>query len=208
MANRLSTAWRRYPPVDVQLRDSLLPKSDVITKGEWRTRAASFPTPSVSENRAVVEHLHRYLATRLPQILVGYHALGDEVDLEPLRQRLPGWRWLLTRVSSDDSSLLTLHDWGGPMERHRLGMTQPVEDTPEVDPIHVEVILAPGLLFTADGRRLGRGGGHYDRLLARLPLGVERIGVTTEARVVPELPAEEHDIPMTAIVTESGVQGV
>lgn len=65
-------------------------------------------------------------------------------------------------------------------------------DAPIVAPESVELFLVPGLAFTRDGRRLGRGRGHYDRLLARLPR-IARIGVCFACQLVDELPTDPHD---------------
>jgi 5-formyltetrahydrofolate cyclo-ligase len=60
-----------------------------------------------------------------------------------------------------------------------------------------------GLAFTRDGRRLGYGGGWYDRLLADAPRGAEMLGVAYSFQVVEDLPAEPHDITLTAVVDDS-----
>ena len=70
----------------------------------------------------------------------------------------------------------------------------------------IGLALVPGRAFTADGGRLGRGGGHYDRLLAALPADCLFVGVGFELQVLGGLPAADHDIPMHLVVTESGVR--
>jgi 5-formyltetrahydrofolate cyclo-ligase len=75
-----------------------------------------------------------------------------------------------------------------------------------VSPETLDLILVPGVAFTADGTRLGRGGGYYDRLLASLPAHTCKIGVCFDAQVLPELPVEPHDQYMDFIATESGIR--
>ncbi|MEV5874396.1 5-formyltetrahydrofolate cyclo-ligase [Streptomyces sp. NPDC052101] len=72
-----------------------------------------------------------------------------------------------------------------------------------------DVVLLPGLAVDARGMRLGRGGGSYDRVLARL----ERAGahpqlvvLLYDTEVVAHVPAEAHDKPVHAVVTPSGVR--
>jgi 5-formyltetrahydrofolate cyclo-ligase len=63
----------------------------------------------------------------------------------------------------------------------------------------VDLILVPGLAFDLDGRRLGRGKGFYDQLLAGLP-GFT-CGVTFDEQVVEEVPVESHDIQLDCVLT-------
>lgn len=73
-----------------------------------------------------------------------------------------------------------------------------------IAPAEIELILVPGLAFTSDGWRLGRGGGFYDRFLERLPAGTVKLGVCFDLQIVETLPAEAHDQRLDGIVTESG----
>jgi 5-formyltetrahydrofolate cyclo-ligase len=66
----------------------------------------------------------------------------------------------------------------------------------------VEVALVPGLAFDLRGHRLGRGGGHYDRVLARLSPDSITIGLAFELQLMKRLPVEVHDVPVDLIVTE------
>jgi 5-formyltetrahydrofolate cyclo-ligase len=75
-----------------------------------------------------------------------------------------------------------------------------------VSPDSLDLILVPGVAFSADGARLGRGGGYYDRLLASLPAHTCKMGVCFDSQVLPGLPIEPHDQHVDFIATESGVR--
>jgi 5-formyltetrahydrofolate cyclo-ligase len=65
-------------------------------------------------------------------------------------------------------------------------------------------VLVPGLAFDAQGRRLGRGNGAYDRWIARqreLNPATRFLGVALECQIVPAVPVEPHDQPLDVIVT-------
>ncbi len=140
--------------------------------------------------------------------IVIYDALPDEVDLGDLVAAHPDprSRYALTRTP-DRGHRLTVHPWGGPTERHRHGYRQPVLDGPTVDDAAVGAVLVPGLAFDRHGNRLGRGGGYYDRFLARLAPDVLRIGVSA-GPLVDRLPVEPHDVTMTHLATADGVWSV
>ncbi|MET0203775.1 MAG: 5-formyltetrahydrofolate cyclo-ligase, partial [Casimicrobiaceae bacterium] len=66
----------------------------------------------------------------------------------------------------------------------------------------VEWVLVPGVAFDVAGRRLGYGGGYYDRLLPLLPAHAPRIAGAFEAQMVAAVPFGPHDLTVDAIVTE------
>jgi 5-formyltetrahydrofolate cyclo-ligase len=75
---------------------------------------------------------------------------------------------------------------------------------PTIDLAEVDLLLVPGLAFTRDGRRLGRGGGYYDRLLAARDPRATTFGVCFDAQLVDDLPIETHDRSVARVITESG----
>ena len=92
----------------------------------------------------------------------------------------------------------------------------PVVDGPDVRPwrsdlgraapaASLDAVLVPGLAFDRSGGRLGRGGGHYDRLLVALDPECLCVGVCFEGQVVSEVPREPWDRGVDALTTESGV---
>ena len=69
----------------------------------------------------------------------------------------------------------------------------------------VDLVVVPALAVDRFGTRLGRGGGSYDRALARVRPGTPVVAVLFDSEFVPDpLPREPWDVPVTAVVTPSG----
>ncbi|MCD7441524.1 5-formyltetrahydrofolate cyclo-ligase [Streptomyces lincolnensis] len=160
-------------------------------------------------------------ALELPELarartVAAYVSVGSEPGtlalLDALRAR--GVRVLLPVLLPDNDL-----DWGaytgeGSLARvqhgGKMALFEPVGE--RLGPASVtgaDAVLLPGLAVDARGMRLGRGGGSYDRVLARL----ERAGahpalvvLLYDREVVERVPAEAHDRPVRAVVTPSGVR--
>lgn len=87
----------------------------------------------------------------------------------------------------------------------RLKLREPSPDSPEVAPADIDVWLVPGVAFTRDGRRLGRGAGYYDTTLAHRRVDATLIGIAFELSVQPDVVVEAHDVRMHLLATERGV---
>ncbi|MER5491268.1 5-formyltetrahydrofolate cyclo-ligase [Streptomyces sp. NPDC002454] len=148
--------------------------------------------------------------------VAAYVSVGDEPGTLPLLDALHarGVRVLLP-VLLDDNDL----DWGayrGPgslAEVRRPGrMTLREPHGPRLGPdavLDAGAVLLPGLAVDDRGMRLGRGGGSYDRVLARLARADVRpflVVLLYDDEIVPRVPEEAHDRPVHAVVTPSGVR--
>ena len=92
------------------------------------------------------------------------------------------------------------------LEPGPFGLVQPGRHASALAP---DVLFVPLVGFTPSGKRLGQGGGHYDRWLAEHP-GVLKIGLAWDVQLIePEaaLPTEPHDVPLDAIVTPTRIYG-
>lgn len=177
------------------------------SKAEWRGIARANRRGLRVDSGRVRAALARALARpdRPPGWVVAYDALPGEADLAPLLSQYEIGPFALTRTDADPARrALTVHPASAPREQHRLGFTQPVAGAPLVADNEIGVVLVPGLAFDLAGRRLGHGGGYYDRFLARLEPHAWRIGVS-DGYLVDRLPHDAHDIPMTHLATEVGV---
>jgi len=83
------------------------------------------------------------------------------------------------------------------------GIPEPHPHCAAVAPAAVDWVLVPGVAFDAAGRRLGYGGGYYDRLLPLLAPGAARVVGAFDLQIVDRVPAAPHDLTVDAIVTET-----
>jgi 5-formyltetrahydrofolate cyclo-ligase len=71
-----------------------------------------------------------------------------------------------------------------------------------------DLVLVPALSVSFAGVRMGRGGGSYDRCLARLSPGTPVVALLYQDEIRPTLPAAPHDQPVTAVLTPAGLRTV
>jgi len=83
----------------------------------------------------------------------------------------------------------------------RFGVLEPAAGCPAVPLNQLDLILVPGVAFDLTGRRLGRGKGFYDRLLAQVR--GHKCGVAFDGQLVARLPEEPHDVRVDSILTPS-----
>jgi len=69
-----------------------------------------------------------------------------------------------------------------------------------------DMLFVPLVGFTADGHRLGQGGGHYDRWFEAHP-DTLAIGLAWDCQLADALPMEQHDHPLNAVVTPTRLYG-
>lgn len=91
-------------------------------------------------------------------------------------------------------------EWTRTAQGHRF--RQPAAAAPRVAPETVTLIAVPGVGFDRRLRRLGRGGGWYDRLLAGLPPGALKAGLFFSCQELAEIAAAGHDVPLDLVLTE------
>lgn len=87
----------------------------------------------------------------------------------------------------------------------RYGLRSPAAPVRTMDPASLDVVLVPGVAFARDGRRLGRGGGYYDRFLVTLPPTVHLVGICHSHQLRDDLPSEAHDVRVHEVVVADEV---
>lgn len=148
-----------------------------------------------------------------------YYELPGEVVMSSLVERLffQGVRVVLPLVRRLESGApsLSLREYSpDKLVAGYKGIMEPTEDSLVVKAEEIDFAVIPGVAFSRDGSRLGRGGGFYDSLLSEL--GCPKAGVcfdfqllgTSEASALGlprELPLDPWDLPVDMVVTPSGV---
>lgn len=89
------------------------------------------------------------------------------------------------------------------LEPGRLGVREPNSASELVPVDQIDLFVVPGLGFTRDGKRLGRGGGYYDATLRAASGRSRRVGLAFSDQVVGVLPTNQDDVDMDLVVTES-----
>ena len=84
-----------------------------------------------------------------------------------------------------------------------LDIPEPLSTRPQVPRAAIDFVLVPGVAFDLEGRRLGYGGGYYDRLLPLLAPHATRVAGAFDVQIVERVPAAPHDVRVDTIVTES-----
>jgi 5-formyltetrahydrofolate cyclo-ligase len=128
--------------------------------------------------------------------VMAFVALPGEPDTDGLLARLErdGRRLLLPRMEHDR---IVAAEWGDGLRRGPFSVWEPTGSV--VESSEIGLVLVPGLAFTVDGMRLGRGGGSYDRFLASV--SCPAIGVCFAEQICDELPVEAHDVRVAAVIS-------
>lgn len=138
------------------------------------------------------------------RVVALYAALGTEVDPGALVRRLQARavRCLFPRSVAGERRLVFCACEPWELVRGPLGAAEPPAGAREVELADVDAFVMPGVGFSEDGLRLGRGGGYYDVTLKQAPRAA-RIGLGFELQLRPSLPRDPHDVPLDAVVTEA-----
>jgi len=165
-------------------------------------------TPDEIDSRScrACENLMSTEAFKMARTILVYAPIDKEVDVSHLALGsfqeskiicLPKIDWEHKRMwpvvvnGFDDHSLVP--DRYG-LRTPKCGIPMPVD--------LIDLVVVPGLAFDSDGRRLGRGGGYYDRFLAQNRFGGRSLGLCFDCQIVDAVPAEPHDHVMEMIATE------
>jgi 5-formyltetrahydrofolate cyclo-ligase len=182
------------------------------TKLEIRTRirgalAAAPPARLAASSVAICARVMESARVRDAASVMAFLPLPTEPDIRPLMGELlaGGRRLCLPRVdwarqvmepaavTGLDALLATRH-----------GLMEPPAGAAVVAVDQIGAVLVPGLAFDAGGRRLGRGGGFYDRFLGSLAAPRPFVcGVAFDLQIVDALPADSWDQRVDAIATET-----
>ena len=141
-------------------------------------------------------------------VISGFMPIRSEVDTRPLMEalRVRGGRLVLPVVLDRETIVFRVFEADTPLVKTGFGTTGPGGDAEILDP---DILLVPLSVFDGEGQRIGYGAGHYDRAIARLHAKGRQpvlIGIAFDCQEVPSVPAEPHDVPLHAILTESGLR--
>lgn len=196
----------------VSANDPPAPTKDALRRSMQQKLRATLPGERAVWSAGIVRHLQMCDGwAQAGRVVAMFGGMATEPDLLPL---LP---WLAERgvpvaffAIEEGVMVPCLVPDHQALVRGKLGVLEPVRaGRVLVDLAALRTVLMPGLAFSsANGARLGRGKGFYDRVLAQAHPDCQRIGVCFHLQMLDVLPCEAHDVPVHATVTERGWEKV
>lgn len=183
-------------------------KAKTLIRKEMRARLQKISDEALATaSEKICSHIanHHDFLTRTETISV-FSALESEIDLSSLHQLLPNKK--LVYPLCHKGGRLSFHFVTDPSELTpgMLGILEPKPDRHKEIPIpNINLFLCPGLAFAHDGKRLGHGGGFYDRALHKKSATALTCGIAMHQQILPVVPHDHHDILMNLIATEDGI---
>ena len=168
-------------------------------RAEFRQRRRAL---SAETQRQHASAIARHVLPRIGalDVVSVYMAQDGEVDLQEVVEGC--WNRgvaVALPVLQGHTMFFRAHRRGAALQANRFGIREPAS----AEPLAPTVVLAPLVAFDDEGHRLGMGGGFYDRYFAARP-AAHRFGVAHDCQRTTCLPADESDIPLAAVATESG----
>lgn len=173
-----------------------------MTKAERRKQMKSLNTALTSQQREELSTQIFRQVEQLPpfagaKVVALFSALKDEPSTS---EALARWsrikRIVLPRVEGE---VMRFYDYvPSAMTDGAFGISEP-DATTLCLPEEIDLIIVPGVAFTADGMRLGRGKGFYDKYLSQNGFRAFKTGVCYPHQIIDELPTDPHDIPVNRL---------
>ena len=127
-----------------------------------------------------------------------YYPVHNEVDLRPLLEKYKDQKTFLLPVTHRHSMEVRPYDGEDMMRKGRLGVPEPQTPTYTGS---IDLMLVPGVVFDLHCHRIGRGGGYYDKFLAKYPSS-KKVGVCYAFQLKKhDVPHLMHDHKMDRVVT-------
>lgn len=170
-------------------------------------RSAMSGESRIEKSMLIADAGGELLAIEPGEDVAGFFPIRSEVDVRPLMQRLKERGARLSMPVVLDTETIEFRELvaGAPLIETGFGTSGPGPEATVVDP---DLILVPMAAFDRLGHRIGYGGGYYDRAISRLHAKGRRprlIGVAFDCQQVDVIPAEDHDVALDAVLTESGL---
>lgn len=187
----------KFKALKAQLRTERLAARDAIPVGD-----------RIEKSLLMADLASEVIAFEPGEVISGFFPIRTEADVRPLMHRLKGRgaQLCLPVVLDKETIVFRQISDGMPMVETGFGTAGPGPNAKVLDP---DLLLVPLSAFDATGHRIGYGAGYYDRAISRLMAKgrlPRLIGVAFDCQEVDAVPFEPHDVPLDAVLTESGLK--
>lgn len=162
-----------------------------------------------AEERKIFSHeiIKKFLATEIyknSSSIMAYISMSDEVQLQEFfadafnKEKILAIPFIIERKIIKPVILKNFDS----LEVGEFGILTVKENLREfIDEKNFDCVIVPGVAFDVQGKRLGMGGGYYDKFL-KLATNAKKISLAFDCQIVENIPTEPHDMPVDLIITE------
>ena len=163
------------------------------------------PTYKAESSEAICRHLLALDEYKSAKIVFAFAGTEKEIDTSLFMNETiaAGKTLILPRCAAEHAIDLCVVRSMDDLEAGAYGILEPKKNCALVTAADIDFAVVPCLSFDRKGRRLGQGGGYYDRLLPQLHCPT--VLICREQLMSPDVPVEEHDMRCTMLVTETGI---
>jgi 5-formyltetrahydrofolate cyclo-ligase len=179
----------------VKLRDLIKKKLNAQNKEELEEKSCK-----------IAKRLFALGAFKRAKIVMFYVAKDGEVETRQMIAKAQGLgkRIVVPHINRKTKKMLAcqLKNMHEELCRGPYGVHQPKENCKQtVGFKSIDLVVVPGIAFSQDGQRLGRGGGYFDRFLSRLDKKTFRVGLAFDFQIVKNIPSLSHDEPVDLVIS-------
>ena len=198
---RLTTNKAQCPQATYYLLQTHITMDKNILRQEMIQRKRQFTAYSLRElSLAIIERLLVHPRVQTAQTIMLYHSLPDEVYTHDAIEQLSaaGKQVLLPAVIDEEHLELRPYQGETDLQLGAMNIFEPA-GAPFTAYEQIEVVVVPGVSFDANGNRLGRGRGYYDRFLVQVPQAY-KLGICFDFQKVAHVSTGPSDVPMNAVI--------
>jgi len=184
------------------IRCPLLKK--ILRKQILSARDKLSPQEKATKSQEIEERLFALPEFISARIIMFFASFRSEVETDRMIRRalISGKRIILPKVQGDKLALYEITDFDKDVAPGVWEIPEP-KTLLSAELTDIDLMIIPGAAFDLRGNRIGYGAGFYDKLLPTF--GRLTVGLAFESQIVPEVPADSHDVPVQVIVTEKRV---
>ena len=186
---RMTPFWR-IAKIKSEMRSLITQKRRILTDEEVN-----------SMSQAILQKVEELPEWRAAKTVLVYYPVKGEVNTRPLLEAWKDSKTMLLPVAHRRTMEMRRYIGRKDLKKGRFGIPEP--QTPEYTG-DVDLIIVPGVAFDRKLRRLGRGGGYYDRFLRRYK-HIPHVAVAYDFQIVKEVPAGWFDRKVTCVVTPTEI---
>lgn len=168
-------------------------------RGALLRRRALPPRQRAAASAAICRRLMELPEVRRAQVILSYAALPDEADLTALHKWLEQQGKVLAFPVTEGNGVMRAVRAVGQWRTGGYGIQEPVGES--LAPSSIDLVIAPCVAFDDRCRRLGHGGGYYDRFFATCPQAIG-IAAAFDVQRLDRVYTDRYDRPVKMVVTE------